>query len=159
MNATLNPQAIAPEQFLETMREAKAKAEAAVQPPKKDAPDPKRARLYTFEFAYEDPHGKVWGGTFTNSILTIAQRVGVGTVRARMQAGVPVDALTDATFELIYMLSWMQHSFTQTPKWAEDLPNLLDEELIQALYTEVRAHEETFRQRKPAKATSEEQPS
>lgn len=123
----------------------RAMAEQAKEPEKKADADLRLQREYTFQLDYVDGRGHHWKGTFTNRVLTIAQRMKVGVVRGRRQLGVPLEALMSSTIEIIYMVSWLEESLIgDRPKWSSDLMNLTDESILQAIFEEVSLHENTF---------------
>lgn len=106
--------------------------------------DPKLNKKYPFKFEWTDGRGKVWKGDFINEVLSIRQRQMVGVLRARMAAGVPLDALDEMTQEINLMVAHMTYSLVERPEWANDLQALDDIRVIQELYGEVLAHEATF---------------
>lgn len=106
--------------------------------------DPRGQKEYTFDFKYKDGNGKIWKGRFTNKILTLRDRQGVGVVRARLAAGLPSEALDPLTAEINLMLAHMSFSLIERPEWAKDLSTLEDVRVVQALYEEVLLHEGTF---------------
>lgn len=125
----------------------KEEVEQAATLPEKGAPnldDPKLKEEWTFQFKWLDPVGHVSAGTFTNKILSIAERQLSGAMRARLSGGVPFDSLDPLTDELNLILSHLAFSLTVKPKWAEDLRTVKYPALLQALYEEVASHEAVF---------------
>ena len=106
--------------------------------------DPKLNKKYPFKFHWKDGRGKVWKGDFVNEVLSIRQRQMVGVLRARMAAGVPIEALDEMTQEINLMVAHLTYSLVERPDWANDLQALDDIRLIQELYGEVLTHEATF---------------
>lgn len=134
-------------EFVEQTAEAAGK-----ESPKKD--DPKLRREYLFKFEWTDDRGKLWVGEFVNKILDIRKMQLAGVQRARFAMGMPVEAMDDAVLGLNLMVAHMMFSLTGKPAWAEDLLALDDVNLIQAIFAEVSAHEDTFRGGKPTEESS-----
>lgn len=109
-----------------------------------DPDHPMAQKHYTFRINYTDNRGRVWEGEFTSKILSIRERQNAGALRARMSGGAALDSLDALTTELNLMLAHMAYSLTDRPDWAKDLSSLEDIGLIQAIYTEVAAHEANF---------------
>lgn len=109
-----------------------------------DKSDPRSEKYYSFPFEYKDARGKLWKGQFTNKILSIHERQQAGVLRSMLGAGQPVQSLDAFTIELNLMVAHMTYSLTEKPQWAENLRNLDDPQLLQALYTEVDSHESFF---------------
>lgn len=120
---------------IEDPEEKKAIAEKA---------NPRSQREYTFKFDWEDGRGKHWRGTFTNTILTIHQRQLSGILRARLSSNTPQVALDVITDNINTIIAHLTYSLTQKPKWANNLLQMTDMALLQALYKEVLAHEDFF---------------
>lgn len=117
--------------------------------PKKDSEkdpetSPKSQREYTFDFNWKDPHGKVWSGKFTNRIPDIRTRQLIGALRSQLGNNLPAESLDLATTEMNLIIAHLTFSLVKQPKWAEDLGELFDFQLLQAIYTEVATHEATF---------------
>ena len=109
-----------------------------------DLKDPKAAKSYTFSLDYTDAHGKTWAGSFTTKILSIGERQLVGALRARMSGGAQVESLDALTVEINLMLAHLAYSLTDKPKWADNLAELEDVGVVQAIYSEVASHEAYF---------------
>jgi hypothetical protein len=107
--------------------------------------DPKAAEEYTFEFSHTDSRGKVWSGKVTNRVLTIRQRQQAKVVKATLSGNLPVSALDADIWNLNEMVAHLSVSLVKRPKWASELTDLYDEEIITKLYEEVIAHENYFR--------------
>lgn len=113
--------------------------------------DPRMQLEYSFDFTWTSGAGKKFKGRFTNKVLTLGQKMKVGVVRGRRQAGTPIDCLSPMVIELIYILTWLEESLTHRPPWAQDLQSLHDEELVQAIFDQIAEHERIFHGRtKPA---------
>jgi hypothetical protein len=105
---------------------------------------PKSKKEYSFDFSWTSPNGKVWTGKFTNKILNLADQQNVGYLRAKFAGGVPADALDGLTTEINMIIAHLTFSLLEKPDWAENLRELEELELIQAIYMEVASHEATF---------------
>lgn len=108
------------------------------------ANDPKGQEKYTFPFRWVDGRGKVWEGQFTNKILTIGERQLAGALRSHLARGISAGVLDDFTNELNLIISHLTYSLTEKPDWAQNLTDLQNPRVLQALYEEVLAHEATF---------------
>ena len=128
--------------------EAEAEAEAA---PKADPRDSER---WTFQFEYKDPRGKVWSGTFTNKILTVAEQQAANALTGRFAGGVPVEALEPGARELNAGLAHMTYSLEESAEWAKDLRALHDTSLVLSLWTKVWSHEAHYFRLIPAEDPS-----
>lgn len=126
--------------------ELKASVEESMEDKKEeiDPNDPRLEESYTFNFKWKDGRGKLWEGTFTNKILSIKEQQGVGVMRATLSGGVDARALDVYTAEINAMIAHLSFSLIQTPKWADDLRELKDVKLLQAIYQEVADHEAMF---------------
>lgn len=114
----------------------------ATAPKKKD--DPREQNPYHFHFEWKDGRGKLWTGDFENHILTMGERQQVGIIRSRYQAGVPIESLDILTVEINLMVSHMMVSLKVKPDWADDMRDLTNIQLLQAIYEEVASHESIF---------------
>lgn len=112
-----------------------------------DGVDPRDQREYSFNFSHKDRRGKTWRGSFINQILTIRQRQQAKVLKAQLSGGVPIQALDADIWALNEMVAHMTISLIKRPDWAEELTDLLDEDLIDALYKEVASHEAFFYRR------------
>lgn len=106
--------------------------------------DEKYKERYTFQFKWKDGRGKVWKGSFTNKILTIAEQQAVGILRAKLGGGMPSNTIDAFTNEINLMIAHMTYSLDDVPEWAKDLRKLQSVELLQQIYLEVASHEATF---------------
>ncbi len=123
----------------------KAATETAGAP---DARDERREQMshehYTFRFFWTDGRQKTWEGTFTTKILTLAEQAKVAAAHARLNSGLPQDAIPEGTNRTHAALAHMIHSLVDVPKWAVNLLDLHDPLLILRIYEEVAELEATF---------------
>jgi type IV secretory pathway VirB3-like protein len=110
-----------------------------------DQNDPRLQERYSFAFSWTNKRGKVFEGQFVNKILTIGEKMSAGVTRARMQMGVPLEALSLDTHNLLFMTTWLQQSLVEKPTWASDLLALSSEELVRLIFAKVDDHERYFR--------------
>jgi hypothetical protein len=109
-----------------------------------DKPDPRGEKYYTFQLDFKDARGKVWSGQFTTKILTVHERQQVGVMRSMLGAGQPLPSLDALTAELNLIVAHMTYSLTEKPDWAENLRQLENPRILQAIYAEVDSHESYF---------------
>lgn len=112
--------------------------------------DPKLSREYEFDLDYTGPTGRRYRGHFKNHILTIGEHAQVSFMRSRMLGGVPWVSLDENDKALAEMVCHMTQSLEGDAKWAKNLSDLADVDVVEALYEEVRGHEATFHGRRPA---------
>jgi hypothetical protein len=115
----------------------------------------KLEREYTWQFSWTDGRGRTWSGQFRNKVLSVRDRQMVGILRARLAAGVPLEALDDMTAEVNLMIAHLTYSLAERPAWAKDLAALDDVRLLQEIYLEVADHEATFFGYRPASPAGE----
>lgn len=135
------------EEITHSTEQLKKEVEAATSEPTREPPtpdDPRAKREYPFDFKWKSPNGKLWKGHFVNKILSIADRQNVGLMRARLGGGMPSDSLDGFTHEINLIIAHLTYSLVESPDWAQDLRELNEVPLIQALYMEVASHEATF---------------
>jgi hypothetical protein len=113
---------------------------------------PKEKREYTFSFEHKDDRGKIWRGPFTNQVLSQTQKLQVGVVRAAITGRVPYESLDPYSCEYSERIAYMTISLIKRPDWAQELGDVLDSKIIDALYEEVMSHEATFHRRGPDQA-------
>jgi hypothetical protein len=65
-------------------------------------------------------------------------------MRARLAGGLPQESLDPLTREINLMVSHLAFSLVEKPVWAEELRDLDDVRLLQAIYEEVLSHEASF---------------
>lgn len=116
---------------------------AAVLPP---PPAPRPGRTHTFQLDVYTGDGHMTG-SFTTRVLSIADQMAVGRLRAKMLASLAVD---DQTTFLAEMLAHLQLALVERPDWAKDLLGLDDAATVEAIYREVAAHEANFRRARAA---------
>lgn len=120
---------------------------AALQQPPQAAPDPDAAlqnKTATLHVKYVDARGKVYEGDFTNTILTIKQRIQVDVARAQLSGGVNPEVMGQRAFGLLFAICWMQVSITAGPEWVKNLGDSTEEDLVEAIWEQVSRHEDTF---------------
>lgn len=120
-----------------------------VEAKKEDKKDPKIKEVYVFPFKYTTPSGKVYSATFSNSILSIGEKMNVSALESTFNAGQPYDSIQPIQQIINRGIAHMTFSLkkreNQIPKgWADNLRMLKDEDLVLALFGEVSAHEGTF---------------
>lgn len=120
------------------------------------ASDPRLSEDYGFSFSYVNGRGKAIVGDFVNRILNTSGHLQVAAIRSKLTGGVPVTSLTQMEFEEAHQIAHMTLSLIQRPKWARNLGELRDRELIAKLYEEVNLHEATFHGREQDQAAGED---
>jgi hypothetical protein len=122
--------------------------------PDREADKPKNGlneKRYTFSVSVEF-HGEKLEGTFTNKILTQGDRADMDLVAARMRAGQPFESFSPDARLRQQMISHLVISLEEDrPDWAKEISDIVDLNVIGAIYEEVGKHEENFR--KPRKDT------
>lgn len=116
--------------------------------------DPKAQPEYTFEIdMVESGTGRRRKGKFKNHALNLGQKRAVGVMQAQLSGGVPWASLSPFDQDLIMTLAHLQVSLDRKvrPKWARNLEELYDQDLLDAIYEEVADHEATFHGREPDK--------
>ena len=106
--------------------------------------DPKSKKEYTFELNYKDNSGKIWSGKFTTKILNIGERQMAGALRSRYSGNTPLESMDISTVLMNIMLDHLTYSITQKANWCDNLRELHDPGIIEAIYEEVASHEEYF---------------
>lgn len=104
----------------------------------------KSQREYTFNFNWTSPAGKNYKGEFTNRILTIRDKQGVGLMRAKLAGGMAYEAMDPVTIEINLIIAHLTFSLIKRPSWADDLLGLTELSLLQEIYVEVASHEAIF---------------
>lgn len=125
----------------------KEAVEEAVQPidqAEEKKPDPREERVWTFEFKWTDGRGKIWDGSFTNKILSIAEQQLMAVYEARLCGGLAYASIDPAARNVNHAIAHMTYSLQDPPEWAKDLRKLDDPSLVIALYMEVASHEAKF---------------
>lgn len=114
---------------------------------------PPISKEYTFHVDIKSG-GTLYSGAFTNRILTVGEKVVVNSAAIRYNQGLPLESLTFDHRELVQAISHMTESFRtkrgsgerkfRGPKWAKNLFDVEDEEVIRVLWNEVQAHEARY---------------
>lgn len=118
--------------------------------PEEDEANSRRNPVFTFDFHHATARGKVYTGTFTNSVLTAGQEAGMGVVIARVTGGAPWESLPEDVQRLARAIAHLTLSLNDSdgnftgPAWARDLRKVLDVDVILALFNEALLHENTF---------------
>lgn len=97
-------------------------------------------REYEFNLDFVDRRKKRWSGTFRSQILSIRQERARGILAAKMAGGVPFESLDPVTQNVNHMLAHLAMSLTLRPPWAEKIEELVELDVLQAIYAEVQAH-------------------
>ena len=123
----------------------------------------KSKKDYTFFFRYETKRGKVYEGQFTNHILTNDQKWAMEGIVSRVFDCVPLNTISPVARYIAHCAVHLDMSLDkERPKWAENLGNLTDEDVVTMLYREVTTHEDIFFGREEdqgkSEGESEEQP-
>lgn len=113
--------------------------------PEPESIDPKRQREYSFTIDLK-LGGRRYTGTFKNRILNVMERMQAGSLASDLVQGRDFRVLPDSVRQLAVAMSWMAFSLDEKtrPSWAKDLGAIDDEQLINALFEEVWAHQTTF---------------
>jgi hypothetical protein len=128
------PRAVDPEAELKALR-----ADVAPESPKDDADNPMGKEKWGFSVDFKGAKA-----SFTNKILTIAERVEVGLLQARLARNAPWEALDEETRYLLNVIAHLTVSLAEKPMWFS--PNTLkDTAILYAVYAEVAKHETYFR--------------
>lgn len=108
--------------------------------------DPKRARVYTFDFKHQTPDGFLYEGRFQNRVLTVGDRIKQGVLFSDLINNRPRDSVSNSAVQLAQAVSWMTYSISREmrPEWASDLGKVEDEDAVFALFAEVWSHQCTF---------------
>lgn len=124
---------------------------AALQQPPSPPADPDaalRKKTAVLHVRYEDDRGQLFEGDFTNTILTISQRIAVDVARAQMSGGIDPDVMSRRAFGLLFAICWMKVSITAGPDWIKALAESTEEDLVEAIWEQVSRHEDRFFGRK-----------
>lgn len=133
---------------IQKQQERKPEDQAA----KAEADNPKGQESYTFTFKHRDARGKLWKGTFTNKMPTVAARQLIALLQSDWQAGRPWESIDPSILTINEMIAHMQYTLkpSEDAAWARDsdgrleIRNLHDHGVIQALWAEVSSHEAIF---------------
>ncbi len=99
---------------------------------------------HTFALDFTDLRGRQWTGQFRCHVLTYRQQIQVGLLRARLSGGVPPDALDAYTANLLEIVAHLTICLDEAPPWAQDLMDLYDATVANAIYAEVADHKDRF---------------
>ena len=127
--------------------ELNRKLEGETQPEDEEAKitgNPKFQKRYPFNVDVTTADGRRYTGAFVNKILNLQERARAGAMRASMQFGMPVSSIDEETTYLNQRIAHMTFSLVERADWAKNLGTLDDEEVLEALWTEVQGHEATF---------------
>ena len=109
-----------------------------------------KVKTKTFHITHKSElDGEAYQGTFTTKKMTIGDVSRVGVIKAQLADGMPHDALTgrgvDRTTGMIHeMIAHCAVALSQKPEWF-DPEELIDPELLEKVYREVLAFENSFR--------------
>lgn len=149
MDAEALNKRLEPTHLTEDDADVKAKVEALEKrrepDPEQDVLDDPRARPeYTFDFNYVDARGKAWLGKFTTKILNEKERRQVGIMRSMLAGSQSYESLDPMTRDSCLIHAHLAYCLKAKPKWAENLGEILDPKIVQALFEEVLDHEQFF---------------
>lgn len=122
--------------------------EAAAKPTEKPVDNDKTKKTHTFRVSWRSPRGEMFEGTFSNHVISNAQRIQIGNAAARYRGALPLDALDDETRLLSTMIAHMTVSMPEEsdrPDWARNFGELMWPDLVQEIWKHVAEHEATFR--------------
>lgn len=117
--------------------------------------DPRDERVYTFYLDYADRRGKKWTGHFTTKILSIKEERARGILQAKLAGGVPFETLDPTTASINAMLAHMAICLESRPDWAKALENLVELDVLRAIYAEVESHVAHYFRLGPIEAESD----
>lgn len=104
-----------------------------------------RNREWVFNFRFATPRGHVYEGPFRNRILNQGEKIEASAMAAKLRDGMPYESVSPYQARMQEQLAWMQISLIDKPDWAENLANVIDDDVIVLLWKEVDQHEEIFR--------------
>lgn len=122
------------------------KARDPIAPPTPPDPmeDPRNQATYQFEVDWTDARGKRWQGKFTSVIPNIGKQRQAGILQAKLNDGLPKEAIDPITDEINYIIAQSTVRLTQVPKWWKPA-DLLDVDLMYEVYRHISEHERFFR--------------
>lgn len=118
--------------------------------------DPRDNELYPFNLDFTDSRGKRHHGRFVNKIQTIGMRQKIGILQAKLAGGVSYDLLDPETLYVNRVVATLAHTLVEKPKWANDLINMVDWELVMAIHAKTVDHENHFFRRGPTETSGSE---
>ena len=147
----LRQQVVEASRFLDSEEEA---GDGAVRP-SATAVDPRWSEEWTFSFCSETRRGKVYAGKFTNRVLTTGESTQVASLAARILGGAAHEAVAPGARIVAGAIAHMSFSlWTRAapgrapefggPSWAKDLREILDQEVVLALWDKILEHENAF---------------
>lgn len=100
-------------------------------------------KRYTFQHTIHTADGAK-EGTFTARIMSVMDRLALGSQRAKLLGGAPLASIDGVTDDIAYMIAFLQVTLVDSPDWfdfdvMEDLSDLYD------LFYEVKAFQDRFR--------------
>lgn len=110
-------------------------------------------KIKPFHIEHTSPDGTVYSGDFTNRIRTIGDKIAIGVLKGKLLTSDPpisLDIIDADTQWLVHRIAHMMCTLTVRPDWFQDIIGITDEGLIDAVFTEVAAHEAMFREQRQA---------
>ena len=104
----------------------------------------KDSKTYSFEKELS-VLGKRQKGAFVAKYMGIGARLRMGTIRAKLLDGAPVDSVDTTTDDIAYMIAYLTVSLVKSPRWF-NYDNLDYYEDLRELYTEVYRFMTNFRE-------------
>lgn len=103
----------------------------------------KDSKTYSFEKTLS-MMGKEQRGTFVARYMGIGARLKLGTIRAKLLDGAPIQSVDTMTDDLAYMVAYLSVALIKTPKWFnyDEIDEYGD---LRNLYMEVYEFMNTFR--------------
>lgn len=101
------------------------------------------SKTYTFEKSVT-LGGVKRNGSFTAKYMGVADRLRIGTIRAKLLDGAPSQSVDTLTDDIAYMIAYLQVALTKTPSWwsFDMLDDISD---LRELYMEVYNFVQSFR--------------
>ena len=103
----------------------------------------KENKTYSFEYTMS-MMGKKQTGTFVARYMGIGARLKLGTIRAKLLDGAPIQSVDTLTDDLAYMIAYLSVGLVNTPKWF-NYDEIDDYEDLKNLYLEVFNFMNNFR--------------
>lgn len=105
----------------------------------------KESKTFTFKFILT-VDGEKKEGTFVAKYLSVATRLRLGTIRAKLLDGAPVQSLDTLTDDMSYIMAYLTVAFINKPTWF-DFERLEDISEMRDLYTKVYNWMSSFRRK------------
>lgn len=100
---------------------------------------------HAFELDYLDEGRKRrWTGSFTTKVLSVKDRIAVGTIKARLAGGLRPDQIDTQTDNLLEIVAHLSVALVKMPDWAKDPMAINGMGVLAAIYEEVVKHEARF---------------